>query len=167
MWLLGFQHGMRASEIADLRLADVDLKNGSILIRRKKGSKQTHQALLGHIGNPLWNETKALKNWLKVRGTDPGLGDYVFTSRKGLHLTPKAITAIFKRLALMAGLHPDKAHVHALKHGLGTLLAIEGVNGATIAQQLGHNSLSSTAQYTHISDAQASKVTAKVLQEAV
>ena len=38
MILLGLKHGMRASEICNLELKDVDLKNGEITIRRLKGS---------------------------------------------------------------------------------------------------------------------------------
>jgi len=38
MILLAYRHGMRASEVCELRLADLDLKNGQITIRRLKGS---------------------------------------------------------------------------------------------------------------------------------
>ncbi len=45
MILLGYRHGMRASEVCGLELKDVDLKNGEITIRRLKGSLKTTQPL--------------------------------------------------------------------------------------------------------------------------
>ena len=41
MILLGYRHGMRASEVCGLKLADVDLKTSSVSIRRLKGSLHT------------------------------------------------------------------------------------------------------------------------------
>src|ERR1035438_10140203 len=45
MILLAYRHGLRASEVCGLKLADIDLKSGSISIRRLKGSMQTVQPL--------------------------------------------------------------------------------------------------------------------------
>jgi len=46
MILLAYRHGLRASEVCGIKLADVDLKSGSISIRRLKGSLHTIQPLL-------------------------------------------------------------------------------------------------------------------------
>src|SRR5258708_18545140 len=54
MILLAFRHGMRASEVCNLKLADVDLKNGEITIRRLKGSLKTVQPLSDMAGQPLF-----------------------------------------------------------------------------------------------------------------
>ena len=53
MILLAYRHGLRASEICGLRMADVDLKNGALSIQRLKGSMQTVQPLYAHRGQPL------------------------------------------------------------------------------------------------------------------
>jgi len=52
MILLVYRHGLRASEICGLKLTDIDLKSGSISIRRLKGSMQTVQPLHPHRGQP-------------------------------------------------------------------------------------------------------------------
>jgi integrase len=52
MTLVAYKHGMRASEVCDLRLDDVDLRNGHIVIRRLKGSLRTIQALPNIAGSP-------------------------------------------------------------------------------------------------------------------
>jgi type 1 fimbriae regulatory protein FimB len=64
MILVAYKHGMRASEVCNLRLDDIDLKNGSIVVQRLKGSLRTTQAVTEHRGEPLLNELKALREWL-------------------------------------------------------------------------------------------------------
>ena len=53
MILMAYRHGLRASEVCGIKLADVDLKAGSISIRRLKGSLHTIQPLYQHRGQPL------------------------------------------------------------------------------------------------------------------
>jgi len=50
--LLTFRHGLRASEVCNLKTTDIDLKNGSIVIARLKGSLRTLQAISGRRGEP-------------------------------------------------------------------------------------------------------------------
>jgi integrase len=45
MIVVAYKHGMRASEVCNLRLDDFDMKNGGIVIRRLKGSLRTTQAM--------------------------------------------------------------------------------------------------------------------------
>jgi integrase len=52
MILLAYRHGLRASEICGLRLADVDLKNFAVTIERLKGSLKTVQPLSEQRGQP-------------------------------------------------------------------------------------------------------------------
>src|SRR3974390_2536785 len=80
MILLAYRHGMRASEVCDLRLADLDLKNGQITIRRLKGSLTTTQPLTDHPGQPLLSEKRVLRAWLAER---PDASGFLFTSPKG------------------------------------------------------------------------------------
>jgi integrase len=68
MIVVAYKHGMRASEVCNLRLDDVDLKNGSIVVERLKGSLRTTQAVTEHRGEPLLNELKALREWLRHAG---------------------------------------------------------------------------------------------------
>jgi integrase len=61
MILLAYRHGLRASEVCGLKLADIDPKTSSISIRRLKGSLHTIQPLYQHRGQPLLDETAALR----------------------------------------------------------------------------------------------------------
>ena len=161
MILLAYKHGLRASEVCDLRVGDIDLKDGNIAIARLKGSLRTLQALTEHKGEPLLNELKALRQWLRVRRDDGS--DYLFTSQKGGRLDRSQFFRLFQAIAADAGMPAEKQHPHALKHSLATHLVAANVNLALIKQQLGHKSIGSTMKYVTTSDHQASKATASAL----
>ena len=60
LMLMAYRHGLRVSELVDLRLRDLDLDTGRVYVRRKKGSLSTHQSLEG-------DEIRALRAWLRER----------------------------------------------------------------------------------------------------
>src|ERR1700730_5725854 len=70
MILLAYRHGLRASEVCGLKLVDIDLKAGSISIRRLKGSLQTVQPLYPHRGLPLLDDPAGLRVCIKARAAD-------------------------------------------------------------------------------------------------
>src|ERR1039458_731834 len=152
MILLAYRHGLRASEVCGLKLADIDLKAGSILIRRLKGSMQTVQPLYPHRGQPLLDEMSALRAWLRERQSDGS--DYLFTSQKGGKLDRTQFFRVFQRIAQTAALPVEKRHPHVLKHSLASHLVAGNVNLALIRQALGHRSINSTMQYIGTSDGQ-------------
>jgi site-specific recombinase XerD len=161
MILLAYRHGLRASEVCGLKLADIDLKTGSISIRRLKGSLHTIQPLYQHRGQPLLDETAALRAWLRKRTADGS--DYLFTSQKGGRLCRTQFFRIFQTVAGMAGLPVEKRHPHVLKHSLASHLVAGNANLALIRQALGHRSIRSTMQYIGTSDSQAAEALQKAL----
>lgn len=161
MILLAYRHGMRASEVCGIKLADVDMKSGSISIRRLKGSLHTIQPLYQHRGQPLLDETAALRSWLRTRQDDGS--DYLFTSQKGGRLGRTQFFRNFQTIAESTGLPIEKRHPHVLKHSLASHLVVGNVNLALIRQALGHQSISSTMAYVGTSDAQAAEALQKAL----
>src|SRR5579863_8564985 len=108
MVLLAYRHGLRASEVCRLKLADMDLKSGSISIRRLKGSPHTVQPLYRHKGQPLLDETAALRAWLRERRPDGS--DYLFLSQKGGCLNRSQFFRVVQACAEDAGLAMQKRH---------------------------------------------------------
>jgi integrase len=155
MILLAYRHGLRASEVCGLKLADIDLKAGSISIRRLKGSLSQVQPLYQHRGQPLLDEIAALRAWLKARPADGS--DFLFTSQKGGRLDRTQFFRIFRACAETARLPTEKRHPHCLKHSLASHLVAGNVNLALIRQALGHRSITSTMQYVGTSDGQAAE----------
>jgi site-specific recombinase XerD len=163
MIVVAYKHGMRASEVCNLRLDDLDMRNGSIVIERLKGSLRTTQALTEHRGEPLLNELRALRAWLAERTADGS--DFLFTSQKGGRLDRSQFFRLFRTVAAQAGIPTEKQHPHILKHSLATHLISANVNLALVKQQLGHKSIGSTIRYVAMNDQQASKSTASALMK--
>ena len=161
MILLAYRHGLRASEVCGIKLADIDLKSGSISVRRLKGSLHTIQPLYQHRGQPLLDETAALRAWLHKRSQDGS--DYLFTSQKGGKLSRIQFFRVFQTIAEIAGLSVEKRHPHVLKHSLASHLVAGNANLALIRQALGHRSINSTMAYIGTSDAQAAEALQKAL----
>src|ERR1700681_3530307 len=161
MILLAYRHGLRASEVCGIRIADMDLKTGSISIRRLKGSLHTIQPLYQHRGQPLLDEMAALRAWLHKRSADGS--DYLFTSQKGGKLSRVQFFRNFQKVAEEASLSAEKRHPHVLKHSLASHLVAGNANLALIRQALGHRSITSTLAYIGTSDSQAAEALQKAL----
>jgi type 1 fimbriae regulatory protein FimB len=158
--LLAFRHGMRASEISNLELRDLDLKNWQITIRRLKGSLTTTQPL-ADVSGSLLSERRVLRRWLKERGEHPS--KHVFVSQKSGRISRSQLHRMFWSLAEQAGLPADRRHFHMLKHTLGVTLVGANVNLANIKQALGHRSIASTAVYTQPTDEAAGRAVVSAL----
>lgn len=151
--LLTYRHGLRASEVADLKLSDVNLKTRTIRVRRVKGSMESVQTLDRLPGHPLFDEPAALRTWLEDRKGYEDHSDYLFVSQKGGALTTNGVWRIFSLTADAAGIKGRS--VHDLKHTRASLMIQGGANIADVRQQLGHKALSSTLLYVHSTDKQA------------
>jgi site-specific recombinase XerD len=152
MILTAYKHGLRASETASLTLDD--LRDGCLDIRRKKGSLHTVQPLFPHKGEPLLDEVKALRAWLKVRPEDGSKA--LFTSQKGGALSREQVYRIFRGICERAGIPKQKRFVHILKHSRGSHL-VGSMDVALLRQLLGHRNIQNTLVYSHASDRQACK----------
>ncbi len=147
MILFAFRFGMRASEVCDLRLSDLDRKNGTVTIRRLKGSKTSVGHIVNLQGQPLLSTTRVLNAWLEERQDQQDQSDYVFTSQKGGKLDRSAFFRIFQNVATKAGLPPEKRHPHCCKHTLGFAMVEANRSLTTIQNALGHRSVASTGIY--------------------
>jgi len=147
MILFAFRFGMRASEVCDLRMSDIDRKNGTVTIRRLKGSKTTTGHLTNVQGQPLLSTARVLNAWLEERATWKDDSDFVFTSQKGGRLDRSAFFRLFQSIGVAAGLPPEKRHPHCCKHSLGFLMVEANRSLTTIQNALGHRSVASTGIY--------------------
>src|SRR5205085_6301754 len=102
MMLMAYRHGMRVSELIDVRIKDLDLDTGRIFVRRKKGSLSTHQPIEG-------DELRAVRAWLRERDerTDSQVS-YLYLSERG-PMTRQAINYLVKEIGKRAKF---SFHVH-------------------------------------------------------
>jgi len=150
MILTAFSHGLRATEVCQLKLSD--LNAGHLAIARLKGSLNTIHSLQPHRGQPLLDEVKAMRQWLSRRPGDAG--DALFPSQKG-RMSATQFYRIFRAVAAEAGLPVGKRNPHVLKHTCCTMLVRSDMNIAKVKAYVGHKAISSTMRYVTVSDAEA------------
>jgi site-specific recombinase XerD len=121
MLLLTFRHALRSREVRQLKLADINLTDGTIRIARAKGSISGVQTLEAHKGEPTMDEYVALRAWMKQRVEDGS--KILFPSQKGGAMTRMQLLRLFKLYASTAGIADDLAHPHVLRHSLCSIMA--------------------------------------------
>lgn len=136
--------GLRVSELCNLKLSDLYLKEGFVKVEGK-GSKQR----LVPVSSRAVNE---LENYFPDRNSGfvkPGYEDYVFISRFGKNISRIMVFHIIKELAEKAGLNKNISP-HTFRHSFATHLLEGGANLRAIQCMLGHESIGTTEIYTHI-----------------
>lgn len=141
--LLAYRHGLRATELVGLRWSQIDLRGGTLAVRRAKGGMDTE--------HPLRSIELRLLGRLRRENAE---SEYVFLSERGAPWSTSNWRKILTRLATVAG--PKVAisvNPHALRHACGFYLAGKGVDTRALSHYLGHRSLQSTERYTALSAA--------------
>jgi integrase/recombinase XerD len=145
--------GCRASEVSNLRLADLHLDERYCLAHGK-GSKDRitplGAAAVTAIRDYQAEERPAL---VKGRGEVP----WVLVSRGGKRLRREAIWTLVKRYARRAGANPDVSP-HTLRHSFATHLLAGGADLRQVQELLGHASIATTQIYTHVDQSRLKRV---------
>jgi integrase len=140
MILVAYRHGLRASELTDLRWDQVDFGTATLHVRRvKQGSPSTHPIL----GDEL--------RWLRrlQREQEPK-SPFVFTLERGAPFTAAGFARMVERAGKEAGFG-FKAHPHMLRHACGFALAAKGHDTRALQAYLGHKNIQHTVLYTELS----------------
>lgn len=136
--------GARVSELAAVRICDVDLASGTVRIVGK-GNRE-RQVFLANAGL-----ADAVRGHL-LRDRAPSYReDRLLVGEAGHALSPASIRARLKGLANAAGLNRCVTP-HMLRHTAATTLIESGVDIRFVQKLLGHRSISTTQIYTHVSD---------------
>ena len=138
--------GLRVSELISLKMNSF-VEDKFIRIfgkgRKERIVPVTHQVieLLKQ-----WNEIKPFSVWL-------------FPSKNPeKHITRQRIFQIIKDVAAMSGVDPEKVSPHVLRHAFATHVLDHGADLLSVKKMLGHESISTTEIYTHVSRARLKEV---------
>jgi type 1 fimbriae regulatory protein FimB/type 1 fimbriae regulatory protein FimE len=139
MILIAFRHGLRASELVDLRWDQVDFAGSWLHVRRVKcGTPATH---------PLAGvELRALR---QLQRESPK-SEFVFVSERGAPFSAAGFAKMLERAGAAAKL-PFKAHPHMLRHACGYKLANDGHDTRSLQAYLGHRNIQHTVRYSELS----------------
>jgi integrase/recombinase XerD len=136
--------GLRVSELVNLRLSDMYIKEGYMRINGK-GNKQ-RLVPLSAVAIQWFSYWIEDRNQLDIK---PEAIDIAFLNRRGKQLTRAMIFTIIKSLARDAGIQKTISP-HTLRHSFATHLLQNGADLRIIQQLLGHESISTTEIYTHV-----------------
>jgi integrase/recombinase XerD len=136
--------GLRATEVASLKLGDIDLEAG-ILTTTGKGNK-TRRVPVGS------SAVEWLKSYLALRRKKENIEiTEIFLTPVGTPITRKTVYAAIKSHAAAAGL--EDVSPHTLRHSFATHLVQNRADIRSVQQMLGHADISTTQIYTHMTDA--------------
>lgn len=140
-----YSTGIRVSELVALEIGDVDLQQ-SIVRVRGKGKKQRVIPL-----GP--GAVKAILHYLDLRRTNATPGkpypDALFINKHGERLSTRSVRRKLDKYLLSAGLDLSVSP-HTLRHSFATHMLKRGADLRSVQEMLGHQSLSTTQIYTHL-----------------
>ena len=140
MILVAYRHGLRVSELVDLRWDQVEFTSATLHVRRAKKGTPATRPILG-------DELRALR---RLQREQEPRSPFVFTSERGAPFG----TAGFSRIVERAGAEAKlgfKAHPHMLRHACGFALANKGHDTRALQAYLGHKNIQHTVRYTELS----------------
>ena len=149
--------GCRASELSNLRLRDLHLKERYCKCQGK-GNKQ-RMVPLGEAA------LDAIKLYLdrqrpQLEALRPTETDWIFLTRSGRRMRREAIWELVKKYALEADISV-KISPHTMRHSFATHLLAGGADLRQVQEMLGHASIATTQIYTHVDQSRLKKVHAK------
>jgi integrase/recombinase XerD len=137
--------GSRASEVVDLKAADLHLDAGFCKCFGKGGKQR-----IVPLGRPAVNALRAYLDGLRpVLVQSAPEAPWVFVSRHGRQLTREMLWVLVKKYVRRAGLN-GRVSPHTLRHSFATHLLSGGADLRTVQELLGHANIRTTQQYTHV-----------------
>ncbi len=147
-----YSTGVRVSELVALNVADVDATGESLRVRGK-GRKER----ISPIGP---TSLAAIRKYLEMRAADPRSATFdpepLFVNKHGQRLSTRSVRRKLDKYLVMCGLDPSISP-HTLRHTFATHLLNNGADLRSVQELLGHQSISTTQVYTHVTTAQLKK----------
>ena len=145
---LMYSSGLRVSELVNVKIHDIDDSNCIIRIMGK-GKKERIVPLGDYAIKYIDIYLKEHRNKLIKRE----LNEYLFLNNHGKKMTRQGFFKILKQLAQQKNIKTDFSP-HTLRHSFATHLLNGGADLRSIQEMLGHESISTTQIYTHVSKEQ-------------
>jgi len=141
-----FSCGLRVSEVINLKITDVYVADEFIRVVGK-GNKERLVPISEKALKEIDIYIHSVRNKLSI---DKDCNDIIFLNRRGKKLSRVYIFLVIKEMALKAGIKKNISP-HTLRHSFATSLVEAGADLRSVQQMLGHESITTTEIYTHIS----------------
>lgn len=140
-----FSTGVRVSELVDLNFADIDV-TGHVIRVRGKGKKQRTTPI-----GP--TAIAALQKYIELRRADARSSSFdasaLFVNKHGQRLSTRSVRRKLDKYLSQCGLDPSISP-HTLRHSFATHMLNNGADLRSVQELLGHQSISTTQVYTHL-----------------
>ena len=136
-----YSSGLRLSELLNLELGDLDLKDGTVRVTGK--GRKTRVVPVGR------HARSALQQWLGIRATFTTQSSVLFLSRRGERLAPRTVQQRLQQWGSKRGL-PMRLHPHMLRHSCASHVLESSSDLRAVQELLGHADIATTQIYTHL-----------------
>lgn len=151
--------GIRLSELINLQWRDINFHDGTIKVTGK-GSKQRIVPLGRKASDALHQYASIRQKVVDPPYHDETDGLNVFITKRGKPLSPKGVNVLMNRYIGKVS-EIKKKSPHVLRHSFATHLLDRGADLRAVKELLGHESLSTTQIYTHVSVERLKKIYAQ------
>ena len=143
-----YSTGIRVSELVGINRNEVD-DPGQAIIIRGKGRKERIVPLGSHAMFALTHYLGMLMRHYQQAGVSPDADSALFINKHGTRLSTRSVRRKVSKYLAQAGLDPEISP-HTLRHSFATHLLDNGADLRSVQELLGHQSLSTTQVYTHL-----------------
>jgi integrase/recombinase XerC len=143
-----YSTGIRVSELVGIDRGDID-ETGAALIVRGKGRRERIVPLGSHALAALRHYTAMLDTQTNGTGQGRETTSPLFINKHGGRLSTRSVRRKVSKYLAQAGLDPNISP-HTLRHSFATHLLDNGADLRSVQELLGHQSLSTTQVYTHL-----------------
>ena len=137
--------GLRVSELVNLKLSNI-YDEEEVLQVIGKGNKERWVPINARALEMMLTYIHTVRSHLPVK---PGEEKFVFLNRLGTHLSRNYVFMFLKQAVKDAGLNKHVSP-HSLRHSFATELVENGADLRAVQEMLGHESISTTEIYTHL-----------------
>lgn len=145
---LMYATGVRVSEVCSIKLSDIDFYNNSLIVVGK-GSKERYLPFYDKAKSAMLDYIEFGRGELLKRNKRE-VPTELFLNFKGGALTPRGVRMIMDEITNKASI-TLKIHPHMIRHSFATSLINNGADLRSVQELLGHENLSTTQIYTHVS----------------
>ena len=146
IFVTALDNGLRASEIAGIRIEQLDLKGGYAKVTGK-GSKERIVPVGDFVRMTLWNYLDRIR-------PEPATADCdkLFLSPSGIPISANTIKLVFSRLSKSSGV--ERLHAHLCRHTFAINYLLNGGDIFSLKEILGHTTLDMVNHYLHFTRSQ-------------
>lgn len=136
-----YETGVRRSELVGMKESSVDFGTRAIKVLGKRSKERII---------PIENElAHNISDYIALKRQEVGESEWLFVNKKGEQLSAAMVYNIVKRYMSLLS-NADRISPHVFRHSFATHILSEGGDMMAIKELLGHESLSTTEVYTHI-----------------